>query len=890
MGQLINSSLMILGTIAILTGYSFFIKEKKAGIIRIYLLISSFFAALWCYSYGFMGMFMDIDRIFISRTLGLVAIDGYLLCLMILIANLIHFNKYITRTFIVVYSILATGDVILFSSLDNHHFVVIDGRTSFTVQPYFGGNYHKVFLAVAVLMLFLVGFTWLFSRKTTQNRKLVLLMVCAHLFLLVSMIPDTILTMFGIPYFPSTCYGVMVSYLITWYNCVHNNALTITQQNVSSYVFQGTNVNILVFDMAKKYYMGNDAANRFFAIEEDSEIGLSDLFDISAEKAERCLNDVIAGKITEVKLHTRKDSKSCALKFTVGHDKKNTAYCIVIFVYDLTKEEKMLEDLKNANEAKSDFLSNMSHEIRTPINAIIGMNEMIQRESTDEKIIEYSNSIRSSSRSLLSIISDVLDISKIESGKMEIVDTVYELSSLIVDCYNMVIERVRAKNLKLYVHCNERCPSSLYGDIAHLRQITLNLLTNAIKYTEQGYIHLHISGERRAEQWILEIAVEDSGIGIAKENLDKLFEKFERFDLQKNRNIEGTGLGLNIVNSLVELMDGTISVDSEYGKGSVFTVCVPQIIASSKNIGVINIDSVASNVSDQRYKCDFIAPKARILVVDDVPINLNVFVNLIKEHKIQIDTALSGQECLDFTKKNLYDIIFMDHMMPEMDGIETLYNIKSDENNLNQDTTVIMLTANALIGMKEMYIQKGFSDYLSKPIVPDKLEKIIDKYLPDGKKIFISESGDKSLIMDEPQKPVISESTSVPNEPDVTQKPLHRLKELMPDINLDTAMTYCLGSEDMYIEVLKDYAENGRFEKIATAHQTSDLKQYAIEVHTLKSTSRTLGFDKLAELAERLQFAAEQNDTDTINIIHDDMMTIYKHILCSLEQFFKHSV
>ncbi len=874
MGQLINTSLIILGTIALLTGISFFIKEKKAGIIRIYLLVSGFFAALWCYSYGLMGMYSDMQSIFLSRMFGLIAIDGYLLCLMILIANLIHFNRKYTYIFIVVYSVLAVGDIVLFSPLGNHTFVEIDGRTSFTTEPWFGGTYHKVFLAVAVLMLFLVGFTWLFSRKTTQNRKLVLVMVCAHLFLLVSMIPDTILTMFGVPYFPSTCYGVMVSYLITWYNCVHNNALAITLQNVSTYVYQGTNVNILVFDMAKKFYMGNDSANEFFGIKEDSDISLSDLFDISPEEAEECLDNVLAGTINEIKLHTVKDSKSCALHFTVGKDKKNTAYCIVIFVYDLTKEEEMMEDLKRANEAKSDFLSNMSHEIRTPINAIIGMNEMVLRESVDDNVLEYANSIRSSSQSLLSIINDVLDISKIESGKMEIVESNYELSSLVVDCYNIIISRVKEKGLDLYIDCNEHTPNLLYGDISHIRQIITNLLTNAVKYTEKGDIRFCITGEKQNEQWLLKIIVKDTGIGISKENIDKLFGKFERFDLQKNRNIEGTGLGLNIVKKFVELMNGTISVESEYGKGSAFSVCIPQKIVDPIPVGKIDIDSIVADVSANDYKCDFIAPQARILVVDDVSVNLSVFVNLIKDHKMQVDTALSGQECLTLTKQNLYDIIFMDHMMPEMDGIETLHHIKADNDNPNKDTTVIMLTANALIGMKEMYLEKGFSDYLSKPIVPDKLNKIIDHYLSDDKKISDAVS-DKNQLTERAEVP-----DTLTNADD---DPLKQLKALIPDVNIKKAMLYCSDSEDLYLEFLKEYATNGRYDRIAKAYQDKDMKMYAIEVHTLKSTSKTLGFDSLSAMAEKLQYAAEKNDMDTVNSIHTDMMRLYEEIIYALK-------
>lgn len=881
MGQLINASLMILGTIALLAGYSFYKKEKKAGIIRNYLLISGFFAALWCYSFGLMGMFSDMNGIFWSRAVGLVAIVGYLLCLMILIAKLIHFNEYCVRVFIVVYLILAFWDIVLFSSLDYHHFVEVDGRTSFTTEPCFASTYHKVFLAVAVLMLFLVGFTWLFSKKTTQNRKLVLVMVCAHLCLMVSMIPDTILTAFNIPYFPSTCYGVMISYMITWYNCVHNNALTITLQNISDYIYQGTNVNILVFDMAKKYYIGNDAANEFFALEENADIGLSDLFDISVEEAERCLEDVIAGKMDEIKLHTIKGSRSCALQFTVGRDKKNVAFCIVVFVYDLTNEEEMMEDLKKANEAKSDFLSNMSHEVRTPINAIIGMNEMILRESIDENVKEYANAIDSASHALLSIINDVLDISKIESGRMELTEANYELSSLVVDCYNMVIDKVNEKGLTLHVDCDEKSPNALYGDVSHIRQIVLNLLTNAVKYTDKGDINLRVTGEAYQGHWALKIIVEDTGIGIEQENIDKLFDKFERFDLQKNRNIEGTGLGLNIVKSFVELMDGTIEVTSQYGKGSTFTICIPQIIVDSSAVGKIDIRSITEDRKAYKYTCDFTAPEARILVVDDVSVNLKVFANLVKEYKIQIDTVLSGQECLTLTKQKEYDIIFMDHMMPEMDGIETLSNMKTDVENRNRNTTVIMLTANALIGMKEMYLEKGFTDYLSKPIVHAKLDKLIKRYLPDEKIIIISDEEEQEPV---PAKEEVPEQTVSPDnrEDENEDSSIQQLKEWIPDINLNAAMIYCSGSEEMYMELLKDFAQNGRYERIESAYALEDLKKYAIEVHTLKSSSKTLGFDKLAEVAEQLQFAAEKDDIELIHSVHDDMMKLYEEILSAI--------
>ncbi|MBQ8791837.1 MAG: response regulator [Ruminiclostridium sp.] len=879
MGQLINTSLIILGTIAIMTGVSFFIREKKAGIIRNYFLVSGFCTSMWCYSFGLMGMFTDETLLFLTRGAGIVAIDGYLLCLMVFIAKLIHFNKIATRCFTVIYSILAVGDILLFSPNDYVHFTVLDGRTTFTNDPWFGSTYHFTFLGIAVLMLFVVGFTWLFSRKTTQNRKIIFVIICAHIFLMVSTAPDTFFPTLGIPYFPSTCYGVMVSYLITWYNCVHNNALNITLQNVSDYIYQGTNVNILVFDMTKKFYMGNDSANQFFAIEEGSDIGLSDLFDISKEDSDKFLDKVIAGKKNEIKLRSVNGDRSCALQFTVGKNKKNHAYCIIVFVYDLTREEEMLQNLKKANDAKSDFLSNMSHEIRTPINAIIGMNEMVLRESTNENVLDYATTIRSSSQSLLSIINDVLDISKIESGKMEIVESNYELSSMIVDCYNMIIDRVRSKGLSFHVECNEQIPGSLYGDVAHIRQVILNLLTNAVKYTEKGEVRFVINGEVKQEQLYLNITVKDSGIGIAKENLDKLFGKFERFDLQKNRNIEGTGLGLNIVKNFVTLMNGTISVESEYGKGSAFTVCIPQQIVDETPVGKIDFESAATSGIAYSHECDYTAPDAEILVVDDVAVNLNVFVNLIKNFKMKVDTASSGKEALELTAIKKYDIIFMDHMMPEMDGIETLSHIKADKENPNNEATVIMLTANALIGMKEMYLEKGFTDYLSKPIVPDKLENLIKQYLPVDKMIPVAKEEKVAEAVEKDEK---NDSDSFRN----LSPELQRLKTLIPDVNTDKGVMYCCQSESVYIEFLQEFLWSRRDDTIQKAYEEDNIKLYEIEVHTLKGSAKMLGFDRLSKLSEKLQFAARDKDMEVINSTHSEMMELYRDILSALEQMF----
>ncbi|WP_051688549.1 response regulator [Butyrivibrio sp. AE2032] len=391
------------------------------------------------------------------------------------------------------------------------------------------------------------------------------------------------------------------------------------------------------------------------------------------------------------------------------------------------------KEANQANEAKSYFLSTMSHDIRTPMNAIIGMNEMILRDSRDEKILMYSESIRTAGNTLLGIINDILDFSKIEAGKMEIINVDYSFVSLLNDLVNMVQRKADEKGLTFELDVDENIPGVMYGDEIRIKQVITNILSNAVKYTKEGSVTFSVSAtkcEDKPDYVTLHISVKDTGIGIKKEDIDKLFVAFERIEEKRNRNIEGTGLGMAIAQSFLDMMGSKLQVDSEYGKGSVFSFDLEQKVVKWEPVG--EFDAAFKRYISERklYRVQFTAPKARILVVDDTEVNLKVFVSLLGETKMQIETADSGDACIALFKRNPYDVIFLDHMMPDKDGIETIKEMKECTDTPNQKTPVICLTANAVSGMREMYINAGFDDYLTKPIDTGKLESMLLKYLP----------------------------------------------------------------------------------------------------------------------------------------------------------------
>ena len=656
-----------------------------------------------------------------------------------------------------------------------------------------------------------------------------------------------------------------------------------------------------------------------------------------------------------------------------------------IFKYQTYIYEKKKKQLESASSAKSDFLANMSHEIRTPMNAIIGMCELILREQdVSESVRDNCFNIQSSSRSLLSIINDILDFSKIESGKMELIETEFNIASMLNDVINMTMTRKGDKKIEIMVHADPDIPCGLIGDEVRIRQIMINLMTNAIKFTDEGAVTLNVSFSRQDYGINLRIVVEDSGIGITEENLEKLFDSFQQVDTKKNRTIEGTGLGLAISKRLVTKMGGFINVSSVYGEGSVFSFVVPLRVSNNKpfisvnspeklnaavyidfskfklvsierqymalmnemshqlhvemkhtpdfnelkkmidtnqmthcfigkeeyishkdyfmdiakkiNVTIVqdmlnsvqvptdikcvfkpfytmsaaaalNNESIAMNLSDRRgSSASFSAPKARVLIVDDNIINLKVAVGLMRPYNMQLMTVDSGKAAISMLRSQDFDIVFMDHMMPEMDGVEATKLIREMEGDYYKNLPIIALTANAVNGVREMFIESGLNDFIAKPIELTALDRVLKTWLPH------------EYIM----APVSTDYGK--ND----RRKNNRKKEYSDGelISVSKGMGYTGGIEDAYYEILEVYVRKGEEKRlqINSYAETEEWKNYIIEVHALKSTSLSIGAVELSELAKKLELAGKAGDYDTIVKENDALSELYERVIAEGEK------
>jgi len=858
--SIIDVLLIISGTIAVTNVFLIWRKEQASKFVRLGIIVMGVSVLSWCYGLALSHMATNIAVIKILRCFTILGVEGFLIAESQALVVASGMSRKQSIPFMVFLFVIAAADFIIFSNSSVHVYTEINGFMTYTTVKNWRSTVHVAYIGLTAITMTINAIIVIRGIKIRRQRKFIVSSMLSSLAIIFFSLPDTFLPIFGFPGIPTSGIGALISFCYISYVAKKHNAFNITVENLISYFYNIENVSILCFDVNEQLVMYNHFSEDLLSIQKGKALYISDLFNVEASD----FQEVFIEKAQRV-WKTKNGKATCTINPSVVKDQYGEPYCYILVVFDTTREEEMMNAVIKANNAKSDFLANMSHEIRTPINAVLGMNEMILRESENPTVLGYAKNIDGAGKTLLTLINDILDFSKIEAGSLEITPNNYSLSSIIGDVYNMLSVRAQEKNLEMRLNIDEKLPCELSGDELRVRQIITNLLTNAVKYTEKGWVELSIKAvapncdvdSQSDENVVLEIKVTDTGIGIKDENLPKIFTVFKRVDEQKTKSIEGTGLGLSITRKLIELMGGRITVSSEYGKGSVFTAKFPQKVIDSTPIG--DIQNSFKNKKDEKdsYKELFHAPKAKILVVDDIPMNLKVFSGLLKKTMIQIDSIDRGKIALEKMLTTKYDMIFLDHMMPEMDGIEVLKAFKKEGSAFNQNTPIIMLTANAILGADAEYISLGFTDYLSKPIQGKKLEKMIIKYLPEE----LVESADET------------------EEKTVEINPENKMAYFKSFLDVDAALHFCAGDEELYLEILQAYLEDSKLDALRQYYSMEDWRNYQILIHALKSSSKNIGAEDLSEKAKALEMAAKENDAAFIKANGDEALGIYEILL-----------
>lgn len=831
-----------------------------------------FASALWSGSFAALFLQTDTYIAYICRCVGMLGTFLYLITAQLVVSRISGIRILWRRIFD---GIAYTGAIVYFFTIKKGEVIyqLTDDGMTYYFKPGLCNNVYIAYVVIVVVEILIVIGHMLrctdLKRVQAFGRKFLLVVGL----LILGMLFDTIFPMFGFGAIPGSSITQFFGMVVVYSAVLQINRSRVNIENMSQFIYSSLTVPVLVYDVGRRLQILNDAASSFFEVDQSAQRAdgpaISRLFELEDDEV-----FAFEEEYRDVDAVCRSNHVYCSLAVSKIHDPYGDIIGYIIIVTDLSeristmqKLEEAVREADAANQAKSTFLANMSHEIRTPMNAIIGFSELCLKMGLEQQVREYVEDIKDSSENLLAIINDLLDISKIESGKMELVCNDYYIGTVFQDVYVIINSQAKKKGLEFHMILAPDIPCKLYGDKIRLRGVLINLLNNAVKYTKEGQVSLETRVVKQEDDVVtLEFKIADTGIGIREDEQERIFESFSQVDHKVHYGVEGTGLGLAIVKGYVELMNGDITVESTYGEGSVFTAVIEQKVIDASPIEKLE-ERAASSAND--FSLGGIKmPGVRVLVVDDNQINLKVASSTLMYYGLEVDTASNGADAIELCRKNRYAIVFMDQMMPQMNGTEAMREIRKLDAHYSHGGTckIIVLTANAVTGVRQQMMEEGFDEYLGKPMNYKQLERLFRQYIPTEQIMF--EVEEETVAKDE--------STDLSSN--------QELSKMLPQVDVDEGILFCGGLLERYIEVLRIVCRRGeeQLKQLEKLWQERAYEEYTIQIHGMKGSMRSIGAKELAEKAKALEKAGRESDCTYIDANIEEFCVEYRKLLVQL--------